>query len=54
MDLSCKPLKKGLPGRCIPLAIDHIWFTFDLTLKSPIMTAADDKFCDIIPNFQQK
>ena len=22
-----------------------------LTLKAPIMTAADDKFCDIFPNF---
>ena len=29
---------------CIPI----------LTLKSPITTAADDKFCDIYPNFQQK
>ena len=25
-----------------------------LTLKVPIMTAADDKFCNIFPNFQQK
>ena len=25
-----------------------------LTLKAPIMTAADDKFWDIFPNFQQK
>ena len=25
-----------------------------LTLKAPITTAADDKFCDIFPNFQQK
>ena len=23
-----------------------------LTLKAPIMTAADNKFCDIFPNFQ--
>ena len=25
-----------------------------LTLKAPITTAADDKFCDIFPNFRQK
>ena len=25
-----------------------------LTLKAPIRTAADDKFCDIFPNFRQK
>ena len=25
-----------------------------LTLKAPITTAADDKFCDIFPNFQKK
>ena len=24
------------------------------TLKVPITTAADDKFCDIFPNFRQK
>ena len=24
-----------------------------LTLKAPITTAADDKFCDIFPNFQK-
>ena len=23
----------------------------ELTLKAPITTAADDKFCDIFPNF---
>ena len=27
---------------------------FDLTLKAPITTAADDKFWDIFPNFRQK
>ena len=27
---------------------------FDLTLKAPITTAADGKFCDIFPNFRQK
>ena len=26
----------------------------ELTLKAPITTAADDKFCDIFPNFRQK
>ena len=26
----------------------------ELTLKAPITTAADDKFCDIFPNFQKK
>ena len=26
----------------------------NLTLKAPIMTAADNKFCDIFPNFRQK
>ena len=25
-----------------------------LTLKAPITTVADDKFCDIFPNFEQK
>ena len=25
-----------------------------LTLKAPITTAADDKFCDIFPNFPKK
>ena len=25
-----------------------------LTLKASIMTAADDKFCDILANFQKK
>ena len=25
-----------------------------LTLKGPIKTAADDKFCDIFPSFRQK
>ena len=25
-----------------------------LTLKAPIMTAADDKFCDIFPNSRKK
>ena len=29
-------------------------FKNGLTLKGPIMTAADDKFCDIFPNFLQK
>ena len=27
---------------------------FSLTLKMPITTAADDKFCDIFPSFRQK
>ena len=26
----------------------------EFTLKAPITTAADDKFCDIFPNFRQK
>ena len=26
----------------------------ELTLKAPITTAADDKFCDILPNFWKK
>ena len=25
-----------------------------LTLKAPITTAVDDKFCDIFPNFREK
>ena len=25
-----------------------------LTLKSPFTTAADDKFCEILPNFREK
>ena len=28
--------------------------TCSLTLKAPITTAADDKFCDIFPSFRQK
>ena len=27
---------------------------FILTLKAPIITAADDKFCETFPNFQKK
>ena len=29
-------------------------FTLQLALKVPIPTAADDKFCNISPNFQTK
>ena len=29
----------------------HRFRIFILTLKAPITTAADDKFCDIFPNF---
>ena len=29
------------------------YFVPFLTLKAPITTAADDKFCDIFPNFQK-
>ena len=32
----------------------HIDKSHDLTLKAPITTAADDKFCDIFPNFRKK
>ena len=33
----------------------HIQTNIDiLTLKVPIMTAIDDKFCDIFPNFRKK
>ena len=31
-----------------------IWIASTLTLKAPIMTAADDKFWDIFPNFLKK
>ena len=37
-----------------------MWYHFmgvkiwSLTLKAPITTAADDKFCDILPSFRQK
>ena len=31
----------------LPLAFDG------LTLKAPITTSAEDKFCDIFPNFQK-
>ena len=30
----------------------RLWIKFILSLKAPITTAADDKFCDIFPNFQ--
>ena len=30
------------------------WIRVTLTLKTPITTAADDKFWDIFPNFRQK
>ena len=39
------------------LDVDDAPFTYRtcmLTLKAPIMTAADDKFWDIFPNFRQK
>ena len=26
----------------------------DITLKTPIITAADDKFCNLFPNFSKK
>ena len=32
----------------------HRYYDYILTLKAPITTAADDKFCDIFPDFQQK
>ena len=31
-----------------------LWIISVLTLKAPITTAADDKFCDIFHNFQKK
>ena len=33
---------------------DILFILSDLTLKVPIMTAADDKFCDNFPNLQKK
>ena len=34
---------------------DSILKTFkNLTIKAPITTAADDKFCNIFPNYQKK
>ena len=37
-----------LKGVIIYLLLSHI------TLKAPIKTAADEKFCDIFPNFPKK
>ena len=31
----------------------HIFWFFTLTLKAPITTAADDKFCNIFLNFRK-
>ena len=36
----------------IPLLLNFVWS--ELTLKEPITTAADDKFCDIFSNFRKK
>ena len=36
----------------IYLSLD-LTIPFPLTLKVPIMTVADDKFCDTFPNFRQ-
>ena len=37
-----------------PASHDLPKLDYTLTLKAPITTAADDKFCDIFPSFQQK
>ena len=31
-----------------------LYIPYRLTLKAPIMTAADDNSCDIFPNFRKK
>ena len=36
------------------LSIQFSLRNYLLTLKAPITTAADDKFCDIFPSFWQK
>ena len=36
------------------LDLKLIWKLFELNIKAPITTAADDKFCNIFPSFRQK
>ena len=38
----------------VMLKNDKVYKSFFLTLKALITTAADDKFCDIFPNFRKK
>ena len=41
-------------GKLTAISAVRINKFLDLTLKVPITTAADDKFCDILPNGRQK
>ena len=55
----CHKLTKGLYKENSVRAryredLEKLSFLEMLTLKAPITTAADDKFCDIFPNFRQK
>ena len=36
------------------VSTEHAACIHKLSFKAPIMTAADNNFCDIFPNFQQK
>ena len=52
---------KSLVRKKMKLKSGHLELRFSvytlwdiLTLKEPITTAADDKFCDVFPNFRQK
>ena len=49
---SCKNTHFGNPYDYICMILESSFRL--LTLKAPIMTAADDKFCNTFPNFQQK
>ena len=44
----------GLLGHILVMELYKGDINSALTLKAPITTAADDKFCDIFRSFQQK
>ena len=47
----CKSIS---PRTAQPFFFQFVGHDKMLTLKAPITTAADDKFCDIFPNFRKK
>ena len=44
----------GIPSECHKVKYIQHGKKIIKTLKAPITTAADDKFCNIFPSFQQK
>ena len=46
--------RQGIKGTLIGIIFVLNLLLGTLTLKAPFTTAADDKFCDIFPNFREK